>query len=257
MDFLEIKSPAGRRKIAFLQSDLQKKNSCKGLFWMGGFKSDMNGSKAQAVTRIGQDLGLGVTRFDYSGHGSSSGQFLDGTISDWLADSLAVFEKCETGQIIIGSSMGAWLAMLLNREMQKTDPKKVLGLILIAPAIDMTRDLMRDRFSETELAALETKGRVVQPSDYDEPYILTKKLIDDGENHLLFNKPIETGCPVHILQGGQDKAVPPAHALKLVSHLMQDPTGLTMVPDADHSLSRPQDIALLKRTIVQMLAGLE
>ena len=133
---------------------------------------------------------------------------------------------------------------------------RVKALILNAPAVDMTEDLMRATFTPEELEMLEKQGRVEQPSDYGEPYILTKKLIEDGKKHLLFGDQLATGCPVHILQGGRDEAVPVSHALKLVSHLLLDPVTLTLVPDGDHSLSREQDIELLERTIIQA-AGAE
>ena len=257
MDFLEIGKNPNMRKIAYSQNDLQKQGANMGLFWLGGFKSDMNGSKATALVDMGIAQNLGVTRFDYSGHGQSEGTFLDGSISAWLKESIEIFKLCTTPQIIVGSSMGAWLALLLNQKIQKLGIGEIISLILIAPAVDMTRDLMSEGFSEQELQDLEQLGHVSRPSDYDEPYILTKKLIENGSDHLLFGSPIRTHCPVHILQGGCDKAVPPAHALKLVNHLMQDPVTLSMIPDADHSLSRPQDLALLERAIEQAVKNAE
>lgn len=225
-----------------------------GLFWLGGFKSDMEGSKALALDALGAQKGLGVTRFDYSGHGQSDGAFLDGTISKWLAESLAVFESTIGPQIIIGSSMGGWLALLLNQALKAKGVDRVAGLVLIAPAIDMTEDLMRATFTPAELHDLHNKGRVEQPSDYsDEPYVLTEKLIADGAQHLMFTGgSIVTGCPVHILQGGQDTDVPPDHALKLLSHLTLDPVGFTLIPDGDHRLSRDEDLAKLKAVILDM-----
>ncbi len=253
MEFLEAGNKPNTRKIAYSQNELQKQGVRKGLFWLGGFKSDMNGSKAKSLVDVGVSQNLGVTRFDYSGHGQSAGTFLDGCISEWLEDAIAVFKLCKTPQIIVGSSMGAWLALLLNHEIQKHNIGDIVSLILIAPAVDMTKDLMLDKFTEQELFDLEAMGRVSQPSDYEEPYTLTKKLIEDGAKHLLFGAPIRTNCPVHILQGGQDTSVPPSHALKLVTHLMQDPVTLSMVPKGDHSLSRPEDLALLGRTIEQVI----
>jgi esterase/lipase len=220
-----------------------------GLFWLGGFKSDMYGTKAEAVMKIASEMNIGGTRFDYSGHGLSPGNFLDGTISNWLKESLAVFDLTSGPQIIIGSSMGGWLALLLNRELQKRGENRLVGMILIAPALDMTKDLMFDLFDKDQLDELKETGQVVRPSDYEEPYILTKKLIDDGKLHLLSGGSIQTGCPVYILQGGKDEAVPPSHALKLVSHLLHDPVHFTLVPEGDHSLSRDQDIKLLRDTI--------
>ena len=261
MTFLISGKGKNSRQIAFSQTTGNSSGSAPGIFWLGGFKSDMQGRKASALADMANQLELGMTRFDYSGHGQSEGEFLDGTISDWLEDAGAAFEQTKGEQIIVGSSMGAWIAMLLNQKLQSTgdistgDIKgRIKALILIAPAVDMTRDLMLPDFSEEELKELEEKGYASRPSDYDEPYILTKKLMDDGETHCLFGSPIQTNCPVYLLQGGQDKAVPTAHALKLVSHLMLDPVHFTLVPDGDHSLSRPEDLALLKTSIERALA---
>jgi len=238
------------REIAMIA----RKGKAPGLFWLGGFKSDMAGSKAQALDSFGAEQGLGVTRFDYSGHGLSGGVFLEGTISRWLEEALAVFARTEGEQIVIGSSMGGWLALLVNRALRAQGIDRVRALVLIAPATDMTRDLMRDTFTDSELADLWEKGRVEQPSDYsDEPYILTRALIEDGDNHLLFGSPIRTHCPVSILQGGQDTDVPPAHALKLVSHLISDPVTFTLIPDGDHRLSRDQDLEKFKQTVLRLV----
>lgn len=233
---------------------LRRAGANPGLFWLGGFRSDMEGSKAQALDALGAERGLAVTRFDYSGHGRSGGEFLEGTISRWLEEALAVFATTKGPQIVIGSSMGGWLAMLLNKALRERGEDRVKAIVLIAPAVDMTRDLMRDHFTAAELADLSEKGRVEQPSDYsDEPYVLTRDLIEDGENHLLFSGPIRTHCPVAILQGGKDNDVPAAHALKLVSHLISDPVTFTLIPDGDHRLSRDSDIEKLKETIVGLI----
>ena len=233
---------------------LRRPGGAPGLFWLGGFRSDMAGSKAQALDGFGAEKGLAVTRFDYSGHGQSGGAFLDGTISRWLEEALALLPPTEGPQIVVGSSMGGWLALLVNRALRQRGQDRVKAMVLIAPAADMTRDLMRETFTDAELLDLWEKGRVEQPSDYsDEPYILTRALIEDGENHLLFGAPIRTHCPVAILQGGNDTDVPPAHALKLVSHLVSDPVTFTLVPDGDHRLSRDSDLQLLRQTIERLL----
>lgn len=249
---IEVGAGDAARAIAVAQ----RAGGAPGLFWLGGFKSDMAGTKAVALDDFGARQGLAVTRFDYSGHGRSGGAFLDGTISRWLDEALTVFSTSTTGpQIVVGSSMGGWLALLLNRAVRQAGDRRVSGLVLIAPAVDMTEDLMRATFSPQDLADLETKGRVEQPSDYsDAPYVLTRGLIEDGARHLMFGAPIETGCPVHILQGGQDTDVPPGQAHKLMQHLLHDPATLTLVPDGDHRLSRPQDIALLERALSAMIA---
>lgn len=248
---LSVGADDAAREIAMLS----RAGAAPGLFWLGGFKSDMIGSKAEALDALGAELGLMVTRFDYSGHGVSGGDFRDGTISRWLEEALAVFATTKGPQIVVGSSMGGWLALLLNKALRERGASRVHAIVLIAPAVDMTEDLMRLTFTPQELHDLHMKGRVEQPSDYsDEPYVLTETLISDGAKHLLFGKgSIVTGCPVHILQGGQDTDVPPAHALKLLSHLTQDPVGFTLIPDGDHRLSRDEDIAKL-RDIVTRLA---
>lgn len=242
---------AAAREIAVLR----RSGSTPGHFWLGGFRSDMEGTKAQALDALGAEHGLSVTRFDYSGHGRSGGEFLDGTISRWLEEALAIFATTEGPQIVVGSSMGGWISLLLNRALRARGDDRIKALVLIAPATDMTRDLMRDSFTDAELADLLEKGRVEQPSDYsDEPYVLTKGLIDDGESHLLFSGPIRTHCPVAILQGGKDTDVPPAHALKLVSHLISDPVTFTLIPDGDHRLSRETDIEKLKQIVAGFVA---
>ncbi len=256
-----IKIGAGEKNhsIAILHrhAELKAKSNEKpaGLFWLGGFKSDMLGSKAIYLDDLGKHQGLEVTRFDYSGHGQSGGEFIDGTISNWLEEALEVFATTKGEQIIIGSSMGGWLALLLNRALIKSGQARVRAIILIAPAIDMSKDLMSDKFTQSQLNELEKNGYIEQPSDYDEPYIITKKLIDDGKQHLLFSEgSIKTNCPVHIIQGGLDDAVPPAHALKLMSHLTMDEVVFTLIPDGGHSLSRAQDLDKLGEVILSFLS---
>lgn len=251
VESIRVGDGATARDIAILR----RKGTQPGLFWLGGFKSDMAGSKAEALDQLGAERGMSVTRFDYSGHGVSGGNFLDGSISRWLEEALAVFATTDGPQVIIGSSMGGWLALLLNKALRAKGDARVVGLVLIAPAVDMTEDLMRASFNATELEDLKTKGRIEQPSDYsDEPYVLTEKLINDGAQHLLFGDgSIVTGCPTHILQGGKDIDVPPSHALKLLTHLTMDPVTFTLIPDGDHRLSRDNDLKKLRDTIIQML----
>lgn len=252
MKFIEVGAKPEIRKIALLQ----RPGNNPALFWLGGFKSDMKGTKATALDRIGEKLSLGVTRFDYSGHGQSGGEFENATISLWLEDAIAAFDTTRGEQIIVGSSMGAWLAFLLNRNLRKRGENRTRALLAIAPAIDMTRDLMLANFTAGELYDLEKDGRVEQPSDYGAPYVITKKLLEDGQRHLLFDQPgqpVQTGCKVHILQGGEDREVPVSHALKLVSHLPEDPVTLTLIPDGNHSLSRDSDLKMLEKAIVQYI----
>ena len=234
----------------------QRAGSGPGLFWLGGFRSDMVGSKALALDGLGAERGLAVTRFDYSGHGVSGGDFNQGTISRWLEEAEAVFALTQGKQIIVGSSMGGWIALLLARALQRRGENRAQGLVLVAPAPDMTRELMLAGFSPAEHESLQNLGYVDQPSQYSaEPYRITRSLIEDGEKHLLFGRVIETGCPVTILQGGQDPDVPQAHAIKLVTHMLHDPVTLTLIPDGDHRLSRDEDLVRLRHAVMGLVEG--
>lgn len=250
-DKIQLGAGKQQRDIAITH----RKGNGAGIFWLGGYNSDMRGNKVLALDQFGQEHGLAVTRFDYMGHGQSSGDFYEACISLWLEDAIAVFEKSTNGpQILVGSSMGGWLALLLNKHLRQRGHKNVLGIVLIAPAVDMSRELVPLRFSTAQLAEMKAVGYIKVPSAYsDEPYIYTQKLLDDGEQHLLFGKPIETGCPVHIIQGQQDPDVPPSHAQRLLQHLMLDDANLTLVPDGDHRLSRPRDLDKLKQIILSLL----
>jgi pimeloyl-ACP methyl ester carboxylesterase len=231
----------------------QRAGAAPGLFWLGGFRSDMTGSKALAVDALGAARGLEVTRFDYSGHGRSGGDFNEGTISRWLEESLAVFATTHGAQVVIGSSMGGWLALLLNRAVrQHYGLGRIRSLILIAPAVDMTEELMLGGFTRREMKAYKAQGFVDQPSVYsDEPYRINRALIEDGRNHLLFGKAIDAGVPVTIIQGGKDRDVPKEHAHRLMEHLITDPVTFTLIPDGEHRLSRPEDLAVIEKAITR------
>jgi len=228
-----------------------------GLVWLGGFNSDMTGTKAQAVAQWAAEHGRACVRFDYSGHGESGGNFRDGSISQWLAESLAVFfAYCRGPQIVVGSSMGGWLALLMTRELkrriaaQQPLNAEIAGLVLIAPAVDFTDELMWKRFPPEVQREIEDKGEWQQPSEYSpEPYIITRKLIEDGRKHLLLGGLIDTGCPIRILQGVKDPDVPWQHTVELVSRLAHDDVIVTLVKDGDHRLSRPEDIERLLQAI--------
>ena len=226
-----------------------------GLVWLGGFKSDMGGTKAVALDQWAEAHGRTCLRFDYSGHGESGGHFADGTISRWLAESLAVFTACCEGpQVLVGSSMGGWITLLLARELRRASSAKatVAGMVLIAPAVDFTEVLMWKRFPDEIKREIETKGAWSRPSQYsDEPYLITKGLIEDGRNHLMLGGLIETGCPVRILQGVQDPDVPWNHAVELVARLAQDDVVLSLIKDGDHRLSRPEDIERLLTAVAE------
>lgn len=229
-----------------------------GLFWLGGFKSDMRGTKADALAEYAARSGRAYVRFDYSGHGESGGQFEEGTVSRWLEEANAVFRsQAEGPQIVVGSSMGGWIALLLARALaaKPVADAALAGIVLIAPAPDFTEELMWAEFSPEAKREIEEKGMWLRPTAYEEPYPITRRLIEDGRHHLLLDKPIEVGCPVRILQGVEDADVPWHHALKLVSCLAQDDVVLTLVKDGDHRLSRPEDIERLIRTIDELAAA--
>ena len=224
-----------------------------GLFWLGGFKSDMKGTKAEALDSWAAQQGRACTRFDYSGHGESGGDFSDGTISRWLEDSAGVFNQfCRGPQIVIGSSMGGWMALLLARELNRlakagpSSAASIAAMVLIAPAPDFTEALMWKRFTPEIKKQIEEKGSWSRPSEYSqEPYLITRGLIEDGRKHLVLGGLIETGCPVRILQGVKDEDVPWQHAAELVSRLAREDVVLTLIKDGDHRLSRPEDIERL------------
>lgn len=252
---LDVGEPA--RRIAVLR----RSGTGPGLVWLGGFRSDMTGGKAQAVDGFGAARGLGVTRFDYSGHGASSGRFEDGTISQWLEDSLAVFERATQGpQILIGSSMGGWMSLLLARAHLAAAGRaasRIKGIVLIAPAPDFTEALIWANLPEAARREIEEKGAWMRPSEYAPgPYPITRALIEDGRRHLLLGGEIETGCPVHVLQGMQDVDVPWSHAMRTVERIGRDDVTVTLIKDGDHRLSRDQDIAVLLRVIEAMVANI-
>jgi pimeloyl-ACP methyl ester carboxylesterase len=239
---LTIDSPA--RSIAVRT----REGKNPGLFWLGGFKSDMKGTKAEALDAWAAKSGRACVRFDYSGHGESDGEFTDGTIGRWLEESLAIYAQFAKGpQIVIGSSMGGWLALLLARDLaQQKSGAPIAGMVLIAPAVDFTEELMWKCFSEATKSEIEQKGFWLRPSAYgEEPYPITRGLIEEGRKHLLLSGLIETRCPVHILQGVQDPDVPWRHAVELVSRFSRDDVVLTLIKDGDHRLSRPEDIERL------------
>jgi pimeloyl-ACP methyl ester carboxylesterase len=205
----------------------------------------MKGTKAEALDRWAGEEGRACLRFDYSGHGESGGPFTEGTIGRWLEESLAVYLRFARGpQLIIGSSMGGWLALLLARAAgANKDAAPIAGMVLIAPAVDFTEELMWTQFSDATKREIQEKGKWLRPSQYgDEPYPITRGLIEDGRDNLLLGGLIETGCPVHILQGVQDPDVPWRHAVELVSRVSRDDVVLTLIKDGDHRLSRPEDI---------------
>jgi pimeloyl-ACP methyl ester carboxylesterase len=254
LKFLQVGEPGAARAIAVRT----REGAAPGLFWLSGYKSDMKGTKAEALAQWAQREGRACVRFDYSGHGESGGVFTDGTIGRWLADSLGVFDACCRGpQILIGSSMGGWLALLMIRALKQRPPHagapaSVAGVVLIAPAVDFTEELMWKRFTPAIKQELADNGVWERPSAYSpEPYLVTRQLIEEGRNHLLLGGMIETGCPVRILQGVEDPDVPWRHAVDLTSRLASDDVVLTLVKDGDHRLSRPEDIERLLHAVAE------
>jgi pimeloyl-ACP methyl ester carboxylesterase len=250
--FVEVGQGPDRRSIAVRA----RTGDSPGLLWLGGFNSDMKGTKAVALAAWAAEQGRSCVRFDYSGHGESGGAFVDGTIGRWLEESLTVFDACCAGpQVVIGSSMGGWIALLLARELaRRGDAKRatLAGLVLIAPAADFTEELMWKGFSPAIRDQIETTGSWPRPSEYGEPYPITRKLIEDGRNHLVLGSAIEVGCPVRILQGAQDPDVPWRHAFALADRLPSDDVVLTLIQDGDHRLSRPQDIARILAAVAEI-----
>jgi len=249
LNFLNCGTPSSARRIAIRRDE----GSGPGLFWLGGFKSDMKGTKAEALSQWARQNGRASVRFDYSGHGESGGDFLDGTIGRWLGEALVVFlAECRGPQVVIGSSMGGWIALLLLRELRRRkEPAaaSAAGLVLIAPAVDFTEVLMWRNLPAKVRKEIQEKGVWARPSEYGEPYPITRRLIEEGRNHLLLGGMIETGCPVRILQGVQDPDVPWNHAVELTSRLAQDDVVLTLVKDGDHRLSRPEDLERLIKAV--------
>ena len=251
-EFIDVGEGPSARRIAVRR----RPGKGPGLVWLGGFKSDMLGGKAVALDAWAHERGRAIVRFDYSGHGESSGDFANGTIGSWLEDSVAVFERfCDGPQILIGSSMGGWMALLLAREIKKRAGKASLaGLVLIAPAPDFTEELMWKNFSPAVKKEIETKGFWLRPSEYGDgtPYPITRNLIEEGRNHLVLGSAIDLGCPVRIVQGAKDPDVPWQHAFKLTHRLPADDVVLTMIQDGDHRLSRPQDIARILAAVAEI-----
>jgi pimeloyl-ACP methyl ester carboxylesterase len=249
--FIEVGKASEARRIAVRS----RSGGSPGLFWLGGFKSDMQGTKAMALDEWAVSQKRACIRFDYSGHGESGGDFINGTIGRWLEESLAVFERfCEGPQVVIGSSMGGWMALLLAREIAKHPALRasLAGLVLIAPAPDFTEELMWKGFSPEIRHEIESKGAWLRPSEYGDPYPITRNLIEEGRNHLLLGSAIEVGCPVRILQGAQDPDVPWRHVFALLHRLPADDVVLTMIQDGDHRLSRPQDIARIIGAVAEI-----
>ncbi len=234
------------------------RDTVPGLVWLGGFRSDMEGSKALKLFEFGQNTGAAALRFDYSGHGQSGGDFAEGTISRWVEESLSIIRAHTQGpQILVGSSMGAWIALRVAQRLQELgEQDRLAAMVLIAPAPDFTVELMEPEFTPDQKHELATNGFILEPSAYsDEPTKITSGLIEDGRNNLLLSGEIALGVPVRILQGMQDPDVPWQHAMRLVEQLSQDDVVVTMIKDGDHRLSREQDLEMLERALADVVAA--
>ncbi len=240
-----LTAPDGAR-IAYRKQD----GAGPTVVWLGGFRSDMTGTKAQALADACAAAGRAFLRFDYFAHGASGGAFEDGTIGRWRADALEVIDRLSTGPLVlVGSSMGGWIATLAA--LARRD--RTAGLVLIAPAHDFTAKLMAPGLSDAARAALAATGRWERPSAYgDGPYVITQALLDEGARWNLLDGPIALDVPVRILQGMDDPDVPWRHGLAVAQGFSGPDVRLTLIKDGDHRLSRPADIALLVNTVMTL-----
>lgn len=239
-----ILTPQGRR-IAFHRTQ----GHGPGVVFLGGFRSDMEGTKALHLEAWAKGQGRAFLRFDYSGHGQSSGAFEDGCIGDWLEDARAVLGLVEGPAVLVGSSMGGWIALLIARDW----PEKVAGLVTVAAAPDFTEDGMWAGFDEGQRRALLERGRVELPSEYsEEPYVITRRLIEEGRQRLVLRTRLALPCAARFLQGTADADVAPAVALRLLDHVQGADVRLTLVKGADHRFSTPDCLALIERSIEEV-----
>lgn len=223
-----------------------------GIVFLGGFMSDMTGTKATWLESFARARGRGYLRFDYSGHGASSGAFVDGTIGRWLGDALAAFDRLTQGpQIVVGSSMGGWIALLLAL----ARPGRVAGLVTIAAAPDFTEDLIWDRLDGARRSALLRDGYFEEASAYGPPYRITRALIDDGRRHLLLRAPIAIAAPVRLIHGMADPDVPWQTSVRAAERLAGGDARVTLIKDGDHRLSREQDLALIGAAVEELAGG--
>jgi len=218
--------------------------------WLGGFRSEMAATKADALAAWAQTAGRSFLRFDYFGHGVSDGDFREGTITRWRADALAVLDELVEGPAVLcGSSMGGWIACLAAM----ARPERVKAMVLIAPAADFTEKLMAPELGDEARAALAAEGVWMRPSAYGDPYPITQALFDDGARWSILAGPVPIEAPVRILQGGADPDVPWLHALELANSLKSRDVVFTLIKDGDHRLSRPQDLKRLVAAVEELV----
>lgn len=246
----------GGVELAYILDGAQDDLGRSSFMFLGGFKSDMMGKKAEAIGDLARSTRRRALRFDYSGHGQSSGAFTDGTISSWLEQCVHMFlTHTKSKVVVIGSSMGGWLAQLLAQRLRNEDPssyRRFAGLVLLAPATDMTKALMWNKYDEKARTSLRDHGFYFEPSGFGDPYEITSRLIADGENHLLLEPGLDVPFPVRILQGSEDQEVPPAHALSTFEKLRGADVTLTFIKGGDHRLSTPGNLRLLCDTALRL-----
>jgi pimeloyl-ACP methyl ester carboxylesterase len=243
-------------RLAYQKDGAMDDISPCGFFWLGGFRSDMTGSKAESLAELARATRRNLLRFDYAGHGKSEGVFEECTISLWLEQATHMFLRhTQNRRIIIGSSMGGWLALLLVRKLLREDPSaasRIAGLVLIAPAADMTLDLMWDQFSNEMKDELANENLTYMESDYGDPYPISRALIEDGADHLLLKDGITIPVPVRILQGSNDSDVPPSHAVKTFESIRANDITLTFIKGGDHRLSTAPHLRLINETALRL-----
>jgi pimeloyl-ACP methyl ester carboxylesterase len=251
---LDVDDAWGRRRLAWLQREATGAGAARpGVFWLSGFNSVMTSSKATALDTWAAREGRELTRFDYSGHGQSDGRFIDGRIGQWLADARMAFQQLTQGpQIVVGSSMGGYLALLLAMILDDADAAHLSGLVLIAPAWNMTERLMWDEMDVDTRAMLERDGVWMRPSAYSDPYPITLGLITEGRTRQINLTDLRLPCPLRVLHGVKDADVPFDGSVALVQAQAGSDAQLIAVPDGDHRLAREQDIALLIELIEEI-----
>ena len=243
----QIKTAQGR-EIAYHKTE----GRAPTVVFCGGLKSDMEGTKAIHLEAWAKAQGHAFLRFDYSGHGESGGRFEEGCIGDWHEDTLAAIEALTEGPLlVVGSSMGGWQALLLARAV----PERLMGLVTIAAAPDFTEDGYWASFTDAQKAALEAVGHVELPSDYMDPYIITKRMIEDGRKHLVLRENLVLPFPTRFLQGTADTAVSVATAVRLLEHAQGDDIRLTLVKEADHRFSDARCLGLLEAAVEEVIAA--
>ena len=239
-----LETPQGRR-IAYEQTD----GAGPPVVFLGGFRSDMQGGKATHLEAWARRTGRAFLRFDYSGHGESEGRFEDGTVGQWTEDAAAALSLVDGKAVLVGSSMGGWIGLLTARAM----PERVHGMVLVAPAPDFTEQGFWAGFDDLIRAKLMREGRVAVPSDYGDPYMITKGLIEDGRRNLVMDQPLTVPGKLRMLLGTADEAVPVEWGTALLAHVTCEDARLTLVKDADHRLSEPHELAMIEAAVEDVL----